>query len=80
VATLGERIIEVLRVNPTGLDDDQLAEKLGVVRQAVNQACRRLATAERLMRGVGPDGKIINRLVHHRRRRLGPSPRRPGNY
>lgn len=60
--TLGERILEELRVVPAGLDDDELAARLGVVRQAVNQACRKLATAGQLRRGVGGTGKIINTL------------------
>ena len=62
MATLGERIVEVLRVVPAGLDDDELAARLGVARQAVNQACRKLAAAGRLNRGAGGTGKIINTL------------------
>ena len=61
MATLGERILEEVHVVP-GLDDDELAARLGVVRQAVNQACRKLATGGQLSRGVGGTGKIINTL------------------
>jgi hypothetical protein len=35
---------------------------LGVVRQAVNQACRKLAVGGQLTRGVGGTGKIVNTL------------------
>jgi hypothetical protein len=59
---LADRIVEVLQTVPAGLDDDELAGRLGVVRQAVNQACRRLAAGDRLRRGVGTSGKIINTL------------------
>lgn len=45
------------------LDDDQLARELGVARQHVNQACRRIERCGELVRGLGPDGKIVNRLV-----------------
>jgi hypothetical protein len=60
--TLADRIVEVLQTVPAGLDDDELANRLGVVRQAVNQACRKLAAGDRLRRGVGTSGKIINTL------------------
>lgn len=60
--TLADRIVEVLQTVPAGLDDDELANRLGVVRQAVNQACRKLAAGDRLRRGVGGTGKIINTL------------------
>ena len=60
--TLADRIVEVLQTVPAGLDDDELAHRLGVVRQAVNQACRKLAAGDRLRRGVGGTGKIINTL------------------
>ena len=60
--TLADRIVEVLHTIPAELDDDELADRLGVVRQAVNQACRKLAAGDRLRRGVGTSGKIINTL------------------
>ena len=60
--TLAERMIDVLQTVPAGLDDDELAERLGVVRQAVNQACRKLVAGGRLRRGVGGAGKIVNTL------------------
>jgi biotin operon repressor len=61
--TLAGRIVSKLRVEGTPLDDDDLAARLGVVRQAVNQACRRLAASGVLVREVGRDGKLINRLT-----------------
>jgi hypothetical protein len=62
VPTLADRILEELRVVPAGLDDDELAARLGVVRQAVNQACRKLAVGGALNRGIGSTGKILNTL------------------
>ncbi len=63
MATLAERIVDKLRVQARALDDDQLAAYLGVIRQAVNQACRRLEREGVVERYVGPDGKIVNRLL-----------------
>lgn len=45
------------------MDDDELAQRIGVVRQQVNQAARRLEKAGRLRRYVGPRGKIVNALT-----------------
>jgi hypothetical protein len=62
VATIAERILEAIRYAP--LDDDVLAERLGVSqRQSINQAARRLEALGRLRRYIGPDGKIINSLI-----------------
>ena len=59
MATLAERILDAIRFAP--LDDDALAERLGVShRQAVNQAARALEAQGRLQRFVGADGKIVN--------------------
>ena len=60
--TLAERILDKLKVQARPLDDVELAAYLGVVRQAVNQACRRLERQEVLERSVGPNNKIVNRL------------------
>lgn len=58
---LRDRIVDALR--SAALDDDQLAARLGVVRQQVNQVCRALETRGVLARAIGPGGKIVNRLT-----------------
>lgn len=58
--TLKERILALLAVET--LDDDQLAARLGVVRQQVNQSCRAMEYDGVLMRDRGPSGKIVNRI------------------
>jgi hypothetical protein len=60
-ATLSERIVELLTANDQ-LDDDEIAGRLGVIRQGVNQACRGLEAKGTLKRATGPRGKIVNRL------------------
>ena len=60
MASLAERILGQLDAEDIPLDDDELAARLGVVRQAVNQACRRLATEGRIRRGPSGGGKIVN--------------------
>lgn len=62
VSTLAERILDELAEHGVPLDDDDLAASLGVVRQAVNQACRQLAKRELVVRDVGAAGKIVNQL------------------
>lgn len=59
--TLAERILVELSKAGRPLDDDELAARLGVVRQAVNQAARLLSKQGRLIRHAGP--KITNRLI-----------------
>lgn len=62
--TWSERIIEALRLSRLPLDDDELARRLGASqRQTINQTCRRLESAGAVERYVGPEGKIVNRLV-----------------
>jgi hypothetical protein len=63
MATLAERIVRVLRVSPRPMDDDELAARIGVIRQAVNQTCRRLEGQGRLRRYIGREGKIVNELT-----------------
>jgi hypothetical protein len=61
--TLADQILEELRQSSRPLDDDDLAGRLGLSRrQAVNQACRKLALAGRLHRYRGSRGKIVNEL------------------
>jgi hypothetical protein len=57
------RIISLLRLRPD-LDDDELAEEIGIRRQTVNQECRLLAAKGMITRGRdGLRGKIVNRLA-----------------
>jgi hypothetical protein len=59
--TLADRILDELGRHQSGLADDELAVRLGVIRQAVNQSARRLAVQGRLVRDAsGP--KITNRI------------------
>lgn len=58
---LKERILALL-VSET-LDDDQIAARLGVIRQQVNQTCRGMEYDGLLTRQRGPSGKIVNRLT-----------------
>ncbi|MGQ0521285.1 MAG: MarR family transcriptional regulator [Actinomycetota bacterium] len=62
MAPLADRIVDKLKVQARALDDDELAAYLGVIRQAVNQACRRLERQGIVERYVGPNNKIVNRL------------------
>lgn len=59
--TLKERIVAALASE--ALDDDELAARLGVVRQQVNQTCRAMEYDGLLTRQRGPAGKIVNRLT-----------------
>ena len=64
--TLKQRILQELTRGQTRgqqeLDDDQLASRLGVVRQAVNQSCRQLHQQGLIQRRTGASGKIVNSL------------------
>jgi len=60
MADLAERILAELQASRAALDDDQLAARLGVARQAVNQASRRLAALSLIGRGAVAGGKIFN--------------------
>jgi len=65
VATLEQRIVAALKTARVPLDDDELAARLEVVRQAVNQAARKLEKRLLVQRYVGPSGKIVNRLAEN---------------
>jgi biotin operon repressor len=71
MSTVGSRILEVL-YRETALDEDQLAARLGIVRQQVNQTCRRLEREGLLIRERGAQGKIVNRLSSKHRESSGP--------
>jgi hypothetical protein len=58
---LKERILALLASET--LDDDQIAARLRVVRQQVNQTCRAMEYDGLLTRQRGPSGKIVNRLT-----------------
>ena len=60
--SLAERILQVLTETPD-LDDDEIADRLGIRRQQVNQECRKLVATGTLHRLAGAGGKIVNRLV-----------------
>jgi len=55
-------VLQVLQRAGRPLDDDVIAAQLGVVRQQVNQTCRRLETQGVLRRVPGPDSKLVNQL------------------
>ncbi len=59
---LADRIVDKLKVQARALDNDELAAYLGVIRQAVNHACRGLERKGIVERYVGPNNKIVNRL------------------
>lgn len=60
-----DRIIELLRRSPSGLDDDEIARSLGLAqRQQANARCRQLAD-ERLISRLQVDGKIRNCWTGH---------------
>jgi hypothetical protein len=62
MVTLADRILDVLTPGLT-LDDDELAAKLGVNRQQVNQACNRMAKQGVVVREQGWRGKIVSRRM-----------------
>jgi hypothetical protein len=59
--TIATRVLEELRRSSLPLDDDDLADRLGVrPRQTINQVCRLLERSGQLRRYPGPEGKIVN--------------------
>lgn len=58
---VAERILDLLR-GRDALDDDQIASRLGIIRQHVNQAAHRLEKQGLLVRSQGPLGKVVNQL------------------
>jgi hypothetical protein len=61
MATMADRIMELLERSEDCLDDDQIATRLGGVRrQHINQEARRLADRAAIVRKHGPGGKIVN--------------------
>lgn len=57
-----DRIVLELQQRPA-LDDDELANRIGIIRQTVNQECRLLASKGLVVRERGgPRGKLVNRL------------------
>jgi hypothetical protein len=60
--SVADRIVQVLAETPA-LDEDQIADRLGIRRQQVNQECRTLVANGTLHRFAGAGGKIVNRLV-----------------
>jgi hypothetical protein len=62
--THADRIIDLLRAYPRGLDDDRISSLLGIQpRQTVNQVCRKLEQDGVLRRSMDSrQGKIVNVL------------------
>lgn len=59
--SIKDRILALLAEAGPPLDDDQIAARIGVVRQQVNDRCRQLARSGVIVRGRDTDGKIVNR-------------------
>lgn len=60
-STIATRVLGELRRACRPLDDDELADLLGVrLRQTINQVCRKLERSGCLHRHVGSKGKIVN--------------------
>jgi hypothetical protein len=63
MATQREQVLAYLRSQSTAVDDDQLADALGVRRQTINVICRALAHKGDVMRYYdGHRHKLVNRL------------------
>jgi Holliday junction resolvase-like predicted endonuclease len=62
IGTIRERILELLS-GGTELDDDEIAGRLGVLRQQVNKRCRQMDLDGLVVRESGSRGKIVNRIV-----------------
>jgi predicted transcriptional regulator len=62
MAFLAEKIQAELVRSRSPLDDDQLAEKIGVRRQAINQECRYLASKGVIRRFHPSRSKILNEI------------------
>jgi hypothetical protein len=61
--TLADRILRTLRATSHALDEDELARRLGVIRQQINQVCNRLANQGILRRHIGPQNKLVNEII-----------------
>ena len=61
--THSERILRIIATSAHPMDDDEIAARIGLIRQAVNQVCRKLEAQGRIHRRVGPDGKLVNQIV-----------------
>jgi DNA-binding Lrp family transcriptional regulator len=55
-------ILTALRIAQRGMDDDELAEMLGIDRKEVLRRCRRLAFQGILIREEAAEGRIVNKL------------------
>lgn len=77
VPTYAERIMRIISTASRPLDDDEIAQRMGVVRQNVNQVCRRLEAQGVIRRVEGPGGKIVNELLDGSVASSVPPPRQP---
>jgi biotin operon repressor len=73
--TTADRILRALQASGQ-LDDDELAQRLGVRRQQVNQTARRMEQRGQIRRFTGPRGKLVNSLKAQVPPLAAPSPRR----
>ncbi len=58
-----ERILRIIATGAHPMDDDEIAMRMRVVRQAANQVCRKLEAQGLIRRRIGPTGKIVNEIV-----------------
>jgi hypothetical protein len=61
--TRRQQVIDLLRAVGLELDDDEIAERLGMNRHYVNQVCRALAADGIIVRTHGPVGKYVNQFM-----------------
>jgi hypothetical protein len=61
--SIDDRILALLDSEASSFDDDEIAGRLGVLRQQVNQRCRFLARSRSIVREQGPKGKLVNRYL-----------------
>jgi len=59
--TINDRILGLLAEATAPLDDDEIAARIGVARQQVNQRCLHLGRSGLIVRERGADKKIVNR-------------------
>jgi hypothetical protein len=56
------------------LDDDEIAARLDLNRVHVNQVCNMLSRKGQIVRGMGPRGKLVNRVAPSAQEAPGPFP------
>jgi len=61
--TRRDEVLRLLRLVGLPLDDDDIADRLGMNRHYVNQVCYRLAADAVIRREAGPGGKLLNSVA-----------------